>query len=273
MTARRETRAAQLLATIVPAALCVSVLLLAPASAEAAPSEDVWVAYQGNLHWGDRTPTGGTVRTGEGDGFLPQFAVRLRGVRADGSIDADLRSDAPAGRPTRPAGEGRATAPTSTRIRIAAAHDARPLASAADGASLLLRLANLRLPAATASPFVESVRRSAEAGAWPWRRDRIRTGSSVALNVDLRADASSDASRICRSVPVEISGAPSSDRCSIEAILDARDGWPIVVQITRTVETAAGASATHSVDFGRLPGSRGSTAGLDGSDEGRCRQG
>ena len=86
-----------------------------------------------------------------------------------------------------------------------------------------------------------------------WRSEQIRlAGREMGLAVDLMRDRRSPAARVCRTVSVTRVGRPVSDMCRIEGFIDTRDGWPIVISISRSVEATNRATSGEGVTFSRL---------------------
>jgi hypothetical protein len=127
------------------------------------------------------------------------------------------------------------------------------------GARLLLRLLMLPLPTVASGRWSESQRRLDEGredddrpSQFAWNSDQVRLyGREAGLEVDLMRDRRSPAARICRSLQLERAGAPVADRCTIGGFLDSRDGWPIRISVSRTIEAPRG-GASMSVTFRRL---------------------
>ena len=124
-----------------------------------------------------------------------------------------------------------------------------------DQASLLLRLAMLSLPSAT---YEEDPRLSAATpdplpDQWNWRSRQIRIcGRPVGLRLDLLSDPNSPAASLCRSLTLTNISKPHSDTCTINGVINRRDGWPISIAISRTAEVANGPKATESRNFNRV---------------------
>ncbi len=225
----------------------LGLLLLGCAStASGAPRTGTWMSYHGSTSYALLVPSGAAAIGEEGDGFVPPFSLRLKGLRSS-VAEAEVRSD------ERHDARG---APRTLRVALGEAGSAvSTAASTRDGASLLLRLANLRLPEASGEGAFAFVRRASAAGAQRWWSEQIRSGREVALQLDLLGDAASPAAAACRSVQVTVEGGTTtaSDRCSIAAIVSARDGWPVIARITRTIKSANHAEARETITFHRLP--------------------
>jgi len=224
----------------------LALLLLGCAStASGAPRAGTWLSYHGSTSYALLVPSGEVAIGEEGDGFVPPFSLRLKALRSS-VAEAEVRSDER---------QGARGAPRTLRVALGeAGSGVSTAASARDGASLLLRLANLRLPEASGEGAFAFVRRASAAGTDRWWSERIRNGREVALQLDLLGDASSPAAAACRSVAVEVEGGTTtaSDRCSIAAIVSAQDGWPVIARITRTIKSANHAEARETITFHRL---------------------
>ena len=123
-------------------------------------------------------------------------------------------------------------------------------------ASRLVQLALLSLPTAP-NAYDGALKQIAASGPltgqYAWRAAQIGShGRPVRLQLDMLRSGDSPAARLCRALTFrEISG-PSSDTCTIEGIIDRRDGWPLTLLITRKGETADGAKESNSRSFHRL---------------------
>jgi hypothetical protein len=227
-------------------AITALLLLGCASTASGAPRAGTWLSYHGSTSYNLMVPTGAHFLGEEGDGFVPPFSLRLKALRAS-VAEAEVRSD------ERQDARG---APRTLRVALGeAGPGVSTAASLRDGASLLLRLANLRLPEASGEGAFAFVRRASAAGTDRWWSERIRNGREVALQLDLLGDAASPAAAACRSVQVTVEGGTTtaSDRCSIAAILSAQDGWPVIARITRTIKSANHAEARETITFHRLP--------------------
>ncbi len=69
----------------------------------------------------------------------------------------------------------------------------------------------------------------------------------------IKVAGSDPASRLCRTLEPDSLRARISDTCSIGGVIDARDGWPIVVGISREWKDAPGVSSSAGMIFYRLP--------------------
>lgn len=124
--------------------------------------------------------------------------------------------------------------------------------------SLLLQLLHIPLQSMTGGRWSEFERQRTRDPADPpdqysWRSEQIRLhGREAALEIDLMTDRSSPAARVCRSVRPHRVGTPARDSCRINAYLDARDGWPIVISIGRSQVATNGATSGWSASFYRL---------------------
>jgi hypothetical protein len=228
----------------------LALLLLGCAStASGAPRTGTWLTYHGSTNYTLMVPTGAHFLGEHGDGLVPRFSLRLKALRGP-VAEAELRSGER---------QGARGAPKTVRVALGEASSAAsPAASARDGASLLLRIASLRLPEASgATPFPD-VRRATATGGEPWWSQQLRSGRDVALDLDLLTAGQSAEAAACRSVAVEVEGGTTtaSDRCSIAAIVGAEDGWPVLARITRTVKAANHAEARETITFYRLPADR-----------------
>lgn len=129
-----------------------------------------------------------------------------------------------------------------------------------EGPSLLLRVIQLRLPPVIDGRWSASQRRlseTADADETPdqfsWNMEQVRLhGREAGLEIDLMSSPNGPAARICRSLQLDRTGAPVSDRCSIGGFIDRRDGWPLVITVSRTVKTADRGEANRNVTFSRL---------------------
>jgi hypothetical protein len=217
----------------------------APAAA-AAPREGVWVSYRASAYSSSMEPRGGFAIGEEGDAYYPAFSVSLRQVRGD-VIHARVRADeTTSGSPAR--GRAPVQAREIDRLNGGWGPDGE------GGASLLLRLAALPLPRAEGGEFFAFYRRMADPERNRWWANELLTGRGGMLEIDLMAPgASPAAAAACRSVRISMPGnaAATRDRCTIEAIVGAADGWPAVVEISRSIAAANGATAMESVKIQR----------------------
>lgn len=197
------------------------------AAAEPAPRADLWVSYQGATYSLETARTAEGAIRDHGDGFIPQFRIRLRST------------DSAAAR-----GNGAVRAPLV---------DVDPDSNSAtgDNAALLLRIATLALPQGSGGSSSAYFRTNR---AWRWRYDRINDGArEVAAEIDLAEDRNSPAAAVCRLVEESTVPNLSSDRCRIEAIIDPADGWPLTAVVTRTLAASNGSTTLETVTFERLP--------------------
>ena len=181
---------------------------------------------------------------GEGDSFISPFSLRLRDVR--GAVAEMDVSDV-----------ARGDASPATRIAFRLDEAAWPApgwrARPVDAAALVVRLAHLDLRVARVSDLSAFYRRETAAGRWAWMATSIReNGRDVMIELDLRTE-SGGAADLCRSLPIMPLQSVTSDRCTIEAIVDGATGWPLVVRMTRSVSATNRASAMESITFERLP--------------------
>jgi len=72
------------------------------------------------------------------------------------------------------------------------------------------------------------------------------------LHLNALSTASSPAARICRSISYETMSDPRTDTCTIEGVIDRRDGWPITLVISRRGESVSGDTETKSRRFDRV---------------------
>jgi hypothetical protein len=126
--------------------------------------------------------------------------------------------------------------------------------------SLFLQLLKIQLRPVTGGRWAEFERQQAGQGGaadrpnqYRWRSEQIRRhGREAALEIDLMTDRRSPAARLCRSRPIRSMEQPARDSCRIDAFLDARDGWPIVLGVSRTVEAPGEGTASWTATFYRL---------------------
>jgi hypothetical protein len=121
--------------------------------------------------------------------------------------------------------------------------------------ALLLGVIQLSLPPGAGGRWVLSPEDETgpRATQYIWRSEQIRLhGRGVGLQFDTGARSGTPETALCRAVAVRDVGEPVSESCAIEGFVDARDGWPIVLSVTRTVQTAAGARSTGDTSFSRL---------------------
>jgi hypothetical protein len=134
----------------------------------------------------------------------------------------------------------------------------RRLALPTEPVSLLLRLAALSLPPDSARDVRDGLGAEIEAGIpretqTYWLGQQVRAhGWAVRLDLDLLADRSSPAAKVCRSVGPTRLSSPQTDRCSIEGIIDRRDGWPLTIGLSRQSEAPDGTTEGHVRIFHRL---------------------
>lgn len=126
--------------------------------------------------------------------------------------------------------------------------------------SLLLKLATVPLPPAAAGELLKSHEAEPRTAGSEELLEHIRLrGRSMGVNVDLRADHTSRIAGLCRLIEVKLVTEVSHDRCAIQAIVDTRDGWPILATVNRTLDAPASTTA-RQVRFTRLERSAASSA-------------
>jgi hypothetical protein len=126
--------------------------------------------------------------------------------------------------------------------------------------SLLLRLTTLRLAPAAAGELLKPYEAQPRTTASQELLEQIRLyGRSTGVDVDLRAVHTSRVARLCRSVGVKLMTDVTNDRCAIQAIVDTRDGRPILATVNRTLD-APGSTTARRVRFTRLERSTMSSA-------------
>jgi hypothetical protein len=201
------------------------------------PRPKMWVTYSGELGSNKSAPLEGRVAVLEGGGYLGSFTLMLRQRNRDGSIDAELSPDS---------SERTPTANLPTRLLVRPDGQAR-----LTGAALLVGAATLDLPESTGGTWFDAIRQNS---AGRGSGQISGNGRQAGLHVDLLADRPTPAQHICRSLVVDDPGRLVSDRCSIEAILDRRDGWPNTLRISRSKAAADGSQARESVTFWRAAG-------------------
>lgn len=122
-----------------------------------------------------------------------------------------------------------------------------------ESASLLLRLAGLSLPNAAPPPDRPSIGGVTQSDQQRWRAQEIRNhGRNVRLRVDLLSAGRSPAANICRSLTFETISAARRDTCTIEGVIDRRDGWPITLSISRQGQASDAATETQFRSFSRV---------------------
>lgn len=124
--------------------------------------------------------------------------------------------------------------------------------------SLFLQLLQIPLQPMTGGRWSEFERQRTQDPTDPpdqysWRSEQIRLhGREAALEIDLMTDRSSPAARVCRTVRPHRVGTPAQDTCRVDAFIDARDGWPIVISIGRSQVATSGATSGWTSSFSRL---------------------
>ena len=134
----------------------------------------------------------------------------------------------------------------------------RRLALREEPVSLLLRLAVLSLPADPARDVSDGLGAEMEANIRRetqtyWLGQQVRAhGRAVRLELDLLADRVSPAARLCRSIGPTRLSSRQTDRCSVEGVIDRRDGWPLTIGVSRQSEAPDGTREGHVRIFHRL---------------------
>lgn len=134
---------------------------------------------------------------------------------------------------------------------------AKRLSPPIDQASLLLRLAQLSLPSLVDGVAPGPERDASEGEPLStqhgWRSTQIRThGRYVRLQLDLLSDRSSPASGVCRSLAYRGIARPRTDTCTIQGVIDRRDGWPITLSLSRMAQSADGTTEMQFRRFDRI---------------------
>jgi hypothetical protein len=216
------------------AKLLIAILAFAPLTACAlaestSPRADVWVAYQGLVHGEEIVPQNGGYAHNVDDGGLPSFRIRVRGLST-----------------------GRSAARPELRwSSVDIDPDTLTNPAASEGAAMLRGIVSLALPEANEGSSLASYRQGI-GPARRWGEERIRRSRDVAMMIDLRADAASSAAQLCRQVAIDVPAGATQNRCTIEAMVDASDGWPLVARIRRAVEGVDGARLFETVTFERI---------------------
>ena len=216
--------------------LTCSLIAACSTASGSAPRPNVWFDYQALWHADELTPQNGGFAQNIDDGALPRFRIRLRSASTRANSFPHPASQTPAA-------------------------DVEPgfiQPDAAAGVEILLGIATLDLPQASGEWF-DSRRRYA-GSARRWGAERLSVARNVALTVDLNLDSDSRAARLCRLVTVVVPGGMAGDRCTIEALLDREDGWPLAARIQRMLEAANGGRLLKSITFERLEPSAETTA-------------
>lgn len=105
---------------------------------------------------------------------------------------------------------------------------------------------------------------------WDWRLGEIRIyGRPVGLRLDLRAAVGSPAANLCRSLAYTTLAELSSDTCTIQGVIDRRDGWPITIGISRKGKAANDASENQFRSFDRVTPLQGFTPPANPCSAGR----
>ncbi|HEX8217509.1 MAG TPA: hypothetical protein VF577_08580 [Allosphingosinicella sp.] len=148
----------------------------------------------------------------------------------------------------------------SEQERLDNGDDRRLAAVRVDSPVLLLQLLQLDLrPVATG--YWTALHREIEADRgrnrslsqfdWRWQQIQLH-GSEFELRVDLLRDRTSPTARLCRTLRPRGATSPLSDLCSIDAVVDRRDGWPIAVNVVRRIRGANRADVHAAKSFSRL---------------------
>ncbi|HEX6374127.1 MAG TPA: hypothetical protein VFZ91_00235 [Allosphingosinicella sp.] len=129
------------------------------------------------------------------------------------------------------------------------------VAAPVEHASLLLRLVMLSLPTSAYDQNLD--RLAGQPGGrpdqWDWRLREIRThGRPVRLQLDLQSAVGSPAASLCRSLAYRTISKPTNDTCTIQGVIDRRDGWPITIGISRKGKAADGATERDYRSFNRV---------------------
>ena len=119
----------------------------------------------------------------------------------------------------------------------------RELDADAEYPALLLRVLSLGLTSVTDRGWAQTERREnmssdlreERPSQQSWRSEQIRVaGHEVGLRIDLLSDRTSSAAGVCRTVSLRTVAEPTSDTCSIGGYIDKRDGWPIILTVSRS---------------------------------------
>lgn len=148
----------------------------------------------------------------------------------------------------------------SEQERLDNGDDRRLAAVRVDSPVLLLQLLQLDLrPVATGYWTALHRRLEADRGRnrspsqFDWRGQQIQQhGIEYELRIDLLRDRTSPAARACLSLRPHGATSPLSDLCSIDAVFDRRDGWPIAINFVRRVRGANRANVHAAKSFSRL---------------------
>jgi hypothetical protein len=145
----------------------------------------------------------------------------------------------------------------SQQQRLVGGDFARAVAPPVDHAALLLRLTRLSLPSAAQGGDPkqerEGARLSTPSSQQGWGPGAAESqGRTVLLRLNLLTDSRSPAARVCRSLPYGGLSRLRSDTCTIEGVIDGRDGWPMTLTLSRKAEFASGATETQFRSFDRV---------------------
>lgn len=127
------------------------------------------------------------------------------------------------------------------------------------GPRTLLALMSLPIPSFADGRYLESARKrpkkeveDADWDASSWQdRTMLAHGREFSRQIEVRG--SDPASRLCRSLKPETLRARISDTCSVQGVIDVRDGWPIAIAFNREWKDAPGVSSSAGMSFYRLP--------------------
>lgn len=195
----------------------------------------------------------------------PILRLRIDAMgRADVESSAELaHHEACAQRLLRAAGEAQLAAAEEEehkrdeREQLQVKDFARSVSPPLDSASLLLRLANLPLPAISGAydlgPGYRDEGTDPSPGQRGWLVKQIEShGRAVRSELNLLSAGDSPAARLCRSLAYESDARPRSDTCIIQGVIDRRDGWPIRMTVSRSSESSDGATEGQYRSFDRL---------------------
>lgn len=127
------------------------------------------------------------------------------------------------------------------------------------GARTLLALMSLPVPGFGDGPYFKSARERApghvkgqEEDAFAWK-DRMILAHGREFQWKIDVAGLDSRSQLCRSLEPEKLRAPDSDTCSLGGVIDKRDGWPIVIGISRQWKDTPGVTSSAGMTFYRLP--------------------
>jgi hypothetical protein len=120
-----------------------------------------------------------------------------------------------------------------------------------------LRLAKLPLPSFAVDGALGPDNPAGEAAPLAiqrrWPPAQIQTyGRHVRLRLDLLLDANSGVAGVCRSLTYRSLVQPRIDICTIEGLIDRRDGWPITLTLSRRAQSRDGATESQFRRFDRV---------------------